>query len=62
MSEWQLVTIKQVGMMWFVLYVDRARNQHHSAAQFYRPDTTLEEVKEWVRNHPKFVLQEEGNA
>lgn len=43
---------------WKVLYVDRKPRQRYSAAGFYKPSTTLEEVKDWVRNNPRLELVE----
>ena len=55
------VYIKLHKNTYFVLYVGRRPGQWHAAAQFYAPDHTLEQVKDWVAANPKLILCEGKN-
>ncbi len=50
------VKIEQIGDTWFVLYVERNKHQHHSAAQFYAPDHSREQVVQWVKTQTNLEL------
>ena len=50
------VYIKNMGDTYMVLYSDHKKFKHYSPAQFYKPDHTLEWVKNWIKNQPDLIL------
>lgn len=45
------VKIEQVKDTWMVLFEDRRKGQRYTAAQFYAPDHSREEVVKWAVDH-----------
>lgn len=50
------VRIKLVRDSYMILYINRKKYQKSFAGGFYTPDTTENDVKEWVNNNPKLEL------
>lgn len=52
------VYIELVGDTYFVAYCDRGPRMRKCAAQFFAQDTTLDRVKDWVKNNHRLELKE----
>lgn len=58
-TEPRKVRINFLHNTYFIEYVERKPNGWHLLAQFDADHSTLEEVKEYIRNKPKVILVEE---
>lgn len=55
-SRIRAVTIEHRGDTYFVKYVTRQKGQRYCAGQFYAPDTTIEQIRQWVKDQQHLVL------
>lgn len=56
MKQIRGVTIELRDSTWLVLYVNRKKYQHYTAAQFYSKDHSKSSVVEWVKSQPNLKL------
>ena len=62
MKKIREVYIELAKNNWNVCYVNRTKGQRYRAAGFYVPDSTREQVVEWIKTQPHLTLVEKPEA